>query len=88
MYQIFGDLTNVGSIVTGVLGLLFCSLLLAGLCKGDDAWVAGNLASSVLPAELPKLLVPVLVYIPINIVVELSLIIWAIVATTQVSDVR
>ena len=24
----------------GVLGLLFCSLLLAGLCKGDDAWVA------------------------------------------------
>ena len=41
-----------------------------------------------LPAELPKLLVPVLVYIPINIAVELSLIIWAIVATTQVSDVR
>ena len=40
------------------------------------------------PAELPKLLVPVLVYIPINIAVELSLIIWAIVATTQVSDVR
>ena len=24
----------------GVLGLLFCSLLLAGLCKGDDARVA------------------------------------------------
>ena len=39
LYQIFGDLTNIGSIVMGVLGLLFCSLLLAGLCKGDDAWV-------------------------------------------------
>ena len=72
----------------GVLGLLFCSLLLAGLCKGDDARVAGNLLSSVLPAELAWLLVPALVYIPLNIAVELSLIIWAIVATTQVSGVR
>ena len=34
-----------------------------------------------LPAELAWLLVPALVYIPINIAVELSLIIWAIVAT-------
>ena len=42
LYQIFGDLTNIGSIVMGVLGLLFCSLLLAGLCKGDDARVAAR----------------------------------------------
>ena len=42
LYQIFGDLTNIGSIVTGVLGLLFCSLLLAGLCKGDDASLAAS----------------------------------------------
>ena len=47
-----------------------------------------GLLSSVFPAELAWLLVPALVYIPLNIAVEVSLIIWAIVATTQVSDVR